>query len=79
MIIKVSFFYDAVRIATATSEPYTVQWDTTTIPDGIHTLTTKAYNAAGNVTTSAAKMITTHNATLSPAAEESSKALLPMS
>ncbi|MDY6992190.1 MAG: Ig-like domain-containing protein, partial [Pseudomonadota bacterium] len=78
-IVKVEFFYDAVRIATATSEPYTVQWDTTTIPDGIHTLTSKAYDAAGNVTTSAAKMVTTHNATLSPAAEESSKILFPRS
>ncbi|KAK6021449.1 hypothetical protein OSTOST_12878 [Ostertagia ostertagi] len=41
--------------------PYTISWNTTTIVDGIHTLTAKARDAAGNITTSVAVVVTVQN------------------
>ncbi|MBL7740015.1 MAG: Ig-like domain-containing protein, partial [Chitinophagaceae bacterium] len=39
----------------------TVSWNTTTITDGLHTLTARARDAAGNITTSAAVVVTVQN------------------
>jgi hypothetical protein len=41
--------------------PYVLDWDTTTVPDGTHTLTAVARDAAGNSTTSAAVSVTVAN------------------
>ncbi len=41
--------------------PYTVLWNTTTIADGNYTLTAKARDAAGNVTTSSPVIVTVQN------------------
>jgi Big-like domain-containing protein len=48
-----------------TSSPYSVAWNTTTVPNGSHTLTVVARDAAGNQTTAATITVTVSNA-LSP-------------
>ncbi|HEY6503024.1 MAG TPA: Ig-like domain-containing protein [Chitinophagaceae bacterium] len=46
--------------------PYTVAWNTTTITDGSHTLTARARDAAGNITTSTGVVVTVANDTQFP-------------
>lgn len=41
-----------------TTAPFTCQWDTTAVPNGAHTLTAIAYDAAGNTATSTAASVT---------------------
>ncbi len=43
-IAKVEFFHDGEKLATDTHEPYEVQWNTTSVPEGLHTLKVVAYN-----------------------------------
>ncbi|MDY7228175.1 Ig-like domain-containing protein [Hyalangium rubrum] len=47
-------FYDGTKVlGTDTSAPYSFSWGLLSVTKGNHTLTAKAYDAAGNVTTSA--------------------------
>jgi hypothetical protein len=48
--------------------PYTQQWDTTFTPNGTHTLTAVARDAAGNKTTSAPVQVVVYNISGSPGA-----------
>src|SRR2546426_9194324 len=41
--------------------PYTLAWNTTGVPNGSHTLTAVARDAAGNTATSAAVSVTVNN------------------
>ena len=45
-----------------TDAPYSVSWNTTTANNGTHTLTARARDAAGNITTSASVSVTVANA-----------------
>jgi subtilisin family serine protease len=56
----VEFYVDDVWQAHTTS-PYSFSWDTTTVGDGSHSLTAKAYDAAGYVGTSASVSVTVQN------------------
>jgi hypothetical protein len=59
---RVEFYAGTALLGTATTAPYAVSWDTSTVASGSTvTLTTKAYDAAGNVTTSAARTVTVDN------------------
>ena len=59
---RVEFYAGTTLLGTATTAPYAVSWDTSTVASGSTvTLTTKAYDAAGNVTTSAARTVTVDN------------------
>jgi len=60
-VTRVEFYLDNVLKSTDTASPYTWSWDTTAIADGSHTLTTKAYDAAGNVGTSTADVVSVSN------------------
>lgn len=60
-VTKVEFYVDGVLKTTDTGTPYTYSWDTTTATNGSHTLTTKAYDAAGNIGTSAGVVVTVDN------------------
>jgi subtilisin family serine protease len=51
---RVEFFVDGTRAVRVYSPPYAVNWDSHAVPNGSHTLTVKAYDSAGNTTTSAA-------------------------
>ncbi len=61
-VTKVEFYAGTTLVGTATAAPYTVAWDTTTVPDGQYALTAKAWDDAGNKTTSAASTVTVSNA-----------------
>ncbi|QRN92813.1 S8 family serine peptidase [Archangium violaceum] len=58
---RVEFFADGTLIGTATSAPYEVSWNSTSVVDGAHTLTAKGYDHAGNVSTSNSVAVTTDN------------------
>ena len=53
-VTNVEFYIDGVLRGTDPSAPYSVTFDSTTLANGSHALTAKAYDAAGNVGTSAA-------------------------
>ena len=52
-VSQVVFYDGGSVIGTATSAPYSVSWNLIGAAKGTHTLTARAYDAAGNVTTSA--------------------------
>jgi len=60
-VASVSFFAGTTLIGTATTSPYTVNWDTTQATNGTVSLTAQAKDAAGNVGTSAAVSVTVSN------------------
>jgi hypothetical protein len=60
-VTKVDFLVDGVLIGTATSSPFSKALDTTTLADGAHSLNSRAYDAAGNVGTSASVSINVSN------------------
>jgi beta-lactamase superfamily II metal-dependent hydrolase len=62
-VTKVEFYLDGALKSTDTSSPYSWSWDTTTATNGAHALTTKAYDAALNVGTSATVNVTVSNGT----------------
>jgi RHS repeat-associated protein len=57
----VELFVDGSRIATDSSAPFEASWDSTLVTNGAHSLTAKATDDAGNVTTSAAVGVTVEN------------------
>lgn len=65
-VSHVEFYVDSNRFADTTTSPYSVPLNTTSttdqVYDGTHSLTTKAYDAGGHVTTSAPVTITVANA-----------------
>ena len=60
-VTKVEFYLDNVLQSTDTTSPYSWSWNTTTATNGSHALTSKAYDAAANVGTSAAVNVTVSN------------------
>ncbi|HTY09273.1 MAG TPA: Ig-like domain-containing protein [Candidatus Edwardsbacteria bacterium] len=62
-VSSVEFYVDGVLKATDTSSPYSYSWSTTSSADGSHSLTCKAYDAAGNVGASGAVSVTVKNST----------------
>src|SRR5262249_5643277 len=60
-VTRVEFQVDGVLIAMKTAPPFSTSWDTTGVANGAHTLTTRAFDAAGNVGTSAPVMVTVNN------------------
>ncbi len=63
-VIKVEFFdgTTSIGVSTSTAAPYTLSWDTTKVPNGVHVLTADASDAAGNKTTSASVGVVVWNA-----------------
>lgn len=60
-VTKVEFYLDSVLQSTSTTSPYSWSWNTTTASNASHTLTSKAYDAAGNIGTSSAVTVTVSN------------------
>ena len=61
-IAGVQFLLDgAVLGAEDTSSPYSISWDSRAATNGSHTLSARARDAAGNLTTSSATSVTTSN------------------
>jgi hypothetical protein len=63
-VVGVQFKVDGVNFGTEdTSAPYSRSWDSLTVGNGAHSLTAVARDAAGNITTSAARSVTVSNST----------------
>src|SRR5258706_211726 len=63
----VQFLLDGANLGLEdTAAPYAVSWPTTTAANGVHTLTARARDAAGNTTTSAAVTVTGSDDTTPP-------------
>ncbi len=62
-VSKVEFYVDGALKGTDTASPYSMTFNSTTLTNGSHTLTAKAYDAAGNVGTSTAVSFSVSNST----------------
>ncbi len=60
-VTKLELYIDDSLSATDIAAPYVFNWNTASLTNGSHSLTTKAYDAAGHVTTSAAVPVTVSN------------------
>ncbi|HVF34874.1 MAG TPA: Ig-like domain-containing protein [Candidatus Saccharimonadia bacterium] len=61
-VTQVEFYVDSVLKGTDTTSPYSMTLDSNTLSNGSHTLTAKAFDAAGNTTTSSPVTFTIDNA-----------------
>ncbi len=62
-VAGVQFQLNGVNLGTeATSSPYSISWNTTTVVNGTYTLTAVARDTVGNTTTSTATTVTVENA-----------------
>lgn len=57
-VTKVEFYVDGVLLSSDTASPYTATWPVTSAKNGTHSITAKAFDAAGNNTVSAARSVT---------------------
>ena len=48
---RVEFLVDGKIVGTATAAPYSVSWDSATVPGGLHTVSARAVDGAGNQAT----------------------------
>ncbi|HYL04529.1 MAG TPA: Ig-like domain-containing protein, partial [Thermoanaerobaculia bacterium] len=62
-VTRVEIYVDSALKTTLTSSPYTYSWNTATAANGAHAIVAKAYDAAGNVGTSATVTVTVANST----------------
>lgn len=62
-VSRVEFYVDGVLVGTDTTATYGLSLDSTTLANGSHTLTAKAYDAANNVGTSSAVAFSVSNTT----------------
>jgi subtilisin family serine protease len=62
-VSRVEFYAGTSLLGTATASPYSLSWNTTAVANGTYALTTKAYDAANNVGTSATVSVTVNNGT----------------
>ncbi len=53
-VTKVEFYNGLTKLGEDSAAPYELSWNTTTVSDGAKSITAKAYDAAGSVTTSGA-------------------------
>ncbi|HYI02070.1 S8 family serine peptidase, partial [Hyalangium sp.] len=60
-VTRVEFYAGSTLIGADTSTPYSISWTTSTVANGSHALTSRAYDAAGNVGTSSAVSVTVSN------------------
>lgn len=60
-VSKVEFYANSILLNTDTTAPYSYSWDTTLAANGSYDLKAKAYDAAGNVTTSDPRSVTVSN------------------
>ena len=60
-VTKVEFYIDGALVGTSTTSPYSVTYNSANLANGTNSLVAKAYDAAGNIGTSAAVSFTTSN------------------
>ena len=57
-VVKSELYVDSVLVASSTTAPFTLKWNTRKVKSGQHLLKTKAYDAAGNTGTSESITVT---------------------
>jgi subtilisin family serine protease len=62
-VSRVEFFLGSSLLGTDTTAPYSFDWNTTGVANGAYALSTKAYDAAGNVGSSSAVSVSVSNGT----------------
>ena len=62
-VTRVELYVDGGLVGSDTTSPYQIAWNTTTATNGGHGLQTRAFDAAGNVGSSAVVNVTVSNAT----------------
>jgi len=67
-VTNVEFYVDGVLKGSDSTTPYALSFDSTTLADGSHTLTAKAFDAAGNNALSAGVAFSVDNSTPPPTA-----------
>jgi chitodextrinase len=65
-VAHVSFLVDGSVVGDTTSAPYTLSWNSTTVPDGQHTVQSRAFDTSGNSADSEPITVTTTNADVTP-------------
>ena len=60
-VTKVEFYAGTALLGADDTAPYSVSWDTANVANGAYALSSKAFDAAGNSTTSAAVVVTVDN------------------
>lgn len=65
-VARVEFLVDGVSRGTDTTSPFTFSWNTTQYSNSTHTIQSRAYDAADNVTTSATITVTVNNIAPTP-------------
>lgn len=60
-VTRVEFYAGSTYLGNDTTSPYSYSWNTTTVSNGTYSLTAKAFDAAGNNTTSLAVPVTVSN------------------
>ncbi|MCE9672139.1 Ig-like domain-containing protein [Myxococcus stipitatus] len=68
-VTRVEFYADDTLVGTDTDAPYLVLWNTGGVPVGSHTLTARAFDAAGNAGTSEAVTVTVARDTTPPSVD----------
>jgi hypothetical protein len=63
-VAEVEYFADGTSIGKASAAPFSLDWATTSVANGAHTLTATARDAASNATTSDPVAVNVANATL---------------
>lgn len=61
-VVLVEFFVDGVLVGSDSSTPYGINWDTRTVPNGIHALTAVAHDSSNNTATSPTVNVDVNNA-----------------
>jgi hypothetical protein len=63
-VVGVQFLVDGTNVGGEdTTSPYSLSWNSTTVPNGSHTISARARDAAGNVATAAAVTVNVSNGT----------------
>jgi len=60
-VTQVDFLVDGAPVGTATMAPYAVEWDSTTVSDGTHTLTASVMDSMGMMASSAPLSVSVDN------------------
>ena len=60
-VTKIELYADGALISSGTASPFSASWNSAAVANGAHSLTSKAYDAAGNVGTSSAVPVTVSN------------------
>jgi hypothetical protein len=62
-VSKVDFYAGGTLIGSDTTSPYSISWNTSGVTNGTYSLTSRAFDAAGNTATSAAVSVSVSNTT----------------